>query len=117
MFWYSEGMKTLKFVPHLVDRIIQGEKTSTWRLFDDKDLQEGDALSFINKETGEVFGTAVITSLYSKTLGALEDADWEGHERFASEEEMYVTYRTYYGDKVNEDSEVKIITFEFTAEG
>ena len=109
-------MKTLKFVPHLVTQILSGEKTSTWRLFDDKDLQQGDELLFVNKETGEKFGTAVITSLHSKTLGTLTDEDWKGHERFASEEEMYATYRKYYGDQVNESSEVKILPFEFVQE-
>ena len=107
-------MKTLKFYPHLVKQIVEGEKTSTWRLFDDKDLRENDVVSFINKETGEVFGTATITSLIVKTFGTLEKNDWLGHEKFASEEEMYETYRNYYGDKVNPDSEVKILIFDFT---
>lgn len=109
-------MKTLKFAPHLVPKILSGEKTSTWRLFDDKDLQEGDKLVFLNKETGEQFGSAVITTLYTKTLGTLTDADWEGHERFPSEEEMYSTYRKYYGNKVDETSEVKILSFTFQSE-
>jgi uncharacterized protein YqfB (UPF0267 family) len=106
-------MKTLKFKPHLCEQILEGVKTSTWRLFDDKDLKEGDVLTLLNKETLDSFGTAVITSLYTKTLGTLEDKDWEGHERFASDEEMYATYRKYYGNNVNEDSEVKIISFAF----
>ncbi len=106
-------MKTLKFAPHLVENILAGEKTSTWRLFDDKDLKVGDALAFLNKATLERFGTAVITSLYSKTLGTLTDEDWAGHERFPSEKEMYDTYRKYYGDNVDRDSEVKILTFDF----
>ena len=46
-------MKTLKFASHLVQKILSGEKTSTWRLFDDKDLQVGDGLIFVNKDTGE----------------------------------------------------------------
>ncbi len=106
-------MKTLKFEPHLVQKILKGEKTSTWRLFDDKDLQEKDELIFINKETGEQFGTATITSLKVKTLGTLTDDDWVGHERFENNEEMYAAYKKYYGDKVNPDSEVKILTFTF----
>jgi len=106
-------MKTLKFAPHLVVKILSGEKTSTWRLFDDKELTEGDELLFLNKTTGEEFGTAIITNLHSKTLGTLTDEDWEGHERFASDDEMYTTYRGYYGDKVNEASVVKILSFEF----
>ncbi len=107
-------MKTLKFAPDLVRKILAGKKTSTWRLFDDKDLQEGDHLLFVDKESFEEFGTAVITALYTKTLGTLTDEDWEGHERYSSDEEMYATYRTYYGDNVTEDSEVKILSFEFT---
>lgn len=106
-------MKTLKFAPHLVGKILSGEKTSTWRLFDDKDLKQGDELLLVNKETGEDFGTAVITSLHTKTLGTLTDEDWKGHERFTSEEEMYETYRKYYGDQVSETSEVKILSFNF----
>ncbi|MBP7741588.1 MAG: ASCH domain-containing protein [Candidatus Pacebacteria bacterium] len=106
-------MKTLKFAPDLVAKILAGEKTSTWRLFDDKDLHEGDTLMFVNKETFEEFGTATITSLHTRTLGTLTDTDWEGHERFQSEEEMYKTYRMYYGEKVTQDTEVKILSFKF----
>jgi uncharacterized protein YqfB (UPF0267 family) len=105
--------KSLKFTPQLCEQILQGSKTSTWRLFDDKDLQKGDVLEFLNKETLKKFGTATIITLYTKTLGTLEDSDWEGHERFASDEEMYATYRQYYGDSVNPDTEVKIISFDF----
>ena len=106
-------MKTLKFKTHLVEKILSGEKTSTWRLFDDKDLKVGDVLTFINKDTMKEFGTAKITSLKIKTLGAFTEEDWVGHERFESEEAMYESYRKYYGDKVNDKSEVKILTFEF----
>jgi hypothetical protein len=108
-------MKTLKFKDHLAAQILAGTKTATWRLFDDKDLQVGDELIFINKDTLEEFGMAKITSLKVKTLGTLSDEDWVGHERFASKEDMYAHYRQYYGDKVNRDSEVKILTFDFKA--
>ena len=107
-------MKTLKFTQDLAQQILAGEKTSTWRLFDDKDLQEGDDIVFLNKETDEKFGTAIVTSLHKKTLGSLEEADWIGHERFSSEEEMYQAFRKYYGDQVKPDTEVKILTFRFT---
>ncbi len=105
-------MKTLKFTPELMKKILKGDKTSTWRLFDEKDLIIGDKLTFVNKETGEIFGDAIITSLVIKNLGALNDADWIGHEKFSTEE-MYKTYRKYYGDRVDENSEVKILNFEF----
>lgn len=106
-------MKTLKFQTHLCEQIVAGTKTSTWRLFDDKELQVGDRLEFMNKETGETFGNGEIVNLYNKTLGSLEEADWVGHERFASEKEMYATYRSYYGSEVGPDTEVKILSFTF----
>src|SRR3989344_800115 len=94
-------MKTLKFTSHLVEKILRGEKTSTWRLFDDKNIQENDRLIFIHKETGAEFGTAIIKSLKIKTLGTLTDEDWVGHEKYQSEEEMYTDYRKYYGYSVD----------------
>lgn len=107
-------MKTLKFTPELCEQILAGTKTSTWRLFDDKDLTVGDELTFVNKQTLEGIGTGKITQLYTKTLGTLEETDWIGHERFASDEIMYDTYRSYYGDGVSPDTEVKIIHFNFS---
>jgi len=107
-------MKTLKFTPDLAEKILSGEKTATWRLFDNKDLQKGDKLIFINKETGDEFGTAMIKSVKIKTLGSLTDTDWVGHEKYHSDEEMYADFRKYYGNKVDGNSEVKILTFNFT---
>jgi len=107
-------MKTLKFFSELCEQILAGTKTSTWRLFDDKDLQAGDEVVFINKDTGKTIGTAVLDRVKVTTLGNVEDKDWVGHERYESEEEMYETYKSYYGDKVGPDSELKIIHFSFT---
>lgn len=104
-------VKTLKFRPNLVNEIIEGRKATTWRLFDDKDLQAGDKLGFLNSETLEKFAEAEITEIKEKKLGEIEDADYEGHERYASQEEMLKHYRNYYGNKVNLDSVVKIIKF------
>lgn len=107
-------MKTMKFMPALCEKILNGEKTSTWRLFDDKDLQSGDAVECINKETGKMVGTAILTNVKIKSLGSLEEADWAGHETYTSTEEMYRTYSGYYREPVGPESEVKLITFIFT---
>jgi hypothetical protein len=106
-------MKTLKFVPELCEKILSGEKTSTWRLFDDKDLQVGDVVQLVDKVTSVVIGSALIYSLKDKTLGTLEESDWVGHERYSSDKEMYETFKGFYGDKVGPDTEVKIIDFTF----
>jgi hypothetical protein len=106
-------MKTVKFHPDLAQLIIDGKKTTTWRLFDDKDLQTGDAIELMNKATGEVFGHATISWVTLKRIKDLDDADWEGHERFPSEEAMYATYRGYYpGQEVGPETIVKIIHFD-----
>jgi hypothetical protein len=104
--------KTIKFRPHLAELVLKGKKNITWRLFDDKDLRTGDVVDFINWETSEKFAEAELNKVREKTLGTLADEDWEGHERFASEEEMYKTYKIYYGEKVDENSPVKIIKFK-----
>lgn len=104
-------MKTLKFRPSLVETILSGEKTSTWRLFDDKDLQEEDIVEFLNWETGKKFADAKIEKITLSSLGNLTDKDWEGHERFENDEEMYKTYKSYYGKEVDSETELKILKF------
>lgn len=108
-------MKTIKFRPALAELIQKGEKTTTWRLFDDKDLQLGDVVELMNWETKEPFGHAVITEVVEKPIKNLDDADWEGHERFPSEEAMYAAYRIYYpGKEVGPETMVKILHFELS---
>lgn len=104
--------KTIKFRDYLVPLVLSGEKDSTWRLFDDKDLKEGDEVDLINWNTLEKFSEAIIVSTKEKMLKDLVDSDFDGHERFESEEKMYEEYRKYYGDKVTPESVVKIIKFK-----
>ena len=107
-------MKLLKFRPHLVDLILDGQKTTTWRLFDDKDIKSGDRLLFVDWETGKEFATAEAVKVVEKKLGAIDENDYAGnqHEKFENEEEMIETYRRYYGDKVDRETMVKIIHFK-----
>ena len=105
-------MKRLKFKEHLVQPVLSGEKDSTWRLFDDKDLQVGDKLEFINASSDEGFANAEILSVREKKLGEIQEDDFDGHEKFKNPEEMYETYKNYYGDEVNSETSVKIIKFK-----
>lgn len=104
--------KIIKFRDNLAKLILAGEKDLTWRLFDDKDLKKGDIIELLNWNTGDSFGTAELVDVWEKKMGELEESDFDGHEKFANEEEMYATYKTYYGDRVGPDTIVKIIRFK-----
>lgn len=57
----------------------------------------------------------MITSLKIKTLNTISDEDWDGHVRYSSQEEMVEAFCKYYGDKVDLNSEVKILIYDFQA--
>lgn len=96
-----------------------GQKTSTWRINDDKDLSVNDKVEFIdkvdpkNRATWEIFGMATIDEVVNKRLGDLNEHDKHGHEEYESDEQMYTALRGYYGKDVGPDTPVKIIGFHF----
>jgi len=112
-------MKKLKLEHHLADMVRSGEKTVTWRLYDDKDLHVNDKLEFIDKvdpknpETWQSAGHAVIDEIIEKRLGDISDGDYKGHEKFASQEEMIQNYQKYYGPQVSLQTPVKMIHFTY----
>ncbi len=105
-------MKRLKFAPHLVRKVLDGTKTTTWRLADEKNLSEGDDLELIDAASLAPFAVARITKIILRTFGTLREEDWQGHDWFASEHAMYASFREYYPDiDISEKTPVKIITF------
>lgn len=94
-----------------MDLILTGEKTSTWRLFDDKDLSVDDVISLAVWGSGKEFAQARITDVVEKPLGSLDETDKSGHESFTSDKEMYATYSKYYDRSVGPRSVIKIVTF------
>lgn len=104
--------KSLKFVPELIPLVLSGEKISTWRLWDDKDITVGDTLSLLNKQTLEQFATAKVTKVIEKPLGELTDEDKKGHETFTNDEVMYQTYTKYYQREVTTTTPIKLIWFD-----
>jgi len=112
-------MKSIKLDHQLAMRVQAGEKTSTWRLFDDKDLSVNDEVRLIDKvdparpETWQAMGTAIINRVIQKRLGDIGPEDMLGHEKFTSTEEMVTTFQGYYGPDVTEATTVKIIHFTF----
>lgn len=114
-------MKTLKLDHELAELIRQGAKHSTWRINDDKDLSVNDQVELIDKVDPKVrstwvsFGQAIIDKVVMKRLGDVSPEDFDGHETYGSNEEMYSAYRRYYGPLVGPDTAVKIIDFSFQA--
>ena len=103
---------SLKFSPELVDLVLSGEKTATWRLFDDKNLKVGDVVTLIKRPELIPFAIAEITSVVEKPLKELTQDDRVGHEKFESSEKMYETYKLYYKREVNPNTFVKIYRFK-----
>jgi len=105
-------MKTLKFIEELSKLILSGKKNVTWRLSDDKDISIGEEISFLISQTKKEFAKAKILSVKETTFGELTKKDWEGHEKFSSDKEMYETYSGYYDIDVNPKTKLKIIKFK-----
>jgi ribonuclease HI len=114
-------MKKLKLDHELAELVVRGEKTSTWRLFDDKDLTVNDVVEMIDKvhpdqpQSWQVIGSARINRVIEKQLGDITVEDYDGHEQHESREAMLAAYQSYYGSNVSWDTPVKIIHFDFTA--
>lgn len=112
-------MKSLKFEHELAQQILKGEKTSTWRINDDKDLSVDDKVVLIDKvdskdkESWVGIGIATINEVQQKRLGDINPSVGDGHETYLSKEAMYETYRSYYGDSIGPKTPIKVIHFSF----
>ena len=84
--------KHLKFSSDLVPLVLSGEKTVTWRIDDDKDLQAGDVVMLLAQPDFKIFAKGVIDFVVIKTMGDIEESDFDCHERFANHEEMLKVY-------------------------
>jgi len=113
-------MKKLKLDHKLAELVVSGQKTTTWRLFDDKDLAVNDKVLLIDKvdpkdpNTWRSIGTATINSVIQKRLGDVTDLDSE-QEKFTSREAMLAAFQNYYGSDVTLQTPVKIINFSFSS--
>jgi ribonuclease HI len=111
-------MKTLKLDHELAKLVLSGEKTSTWRVKDDKDLSVDDLVEFIDKvdttrpNSWRVIGRARINQVVAKRVGDLTDEELHEHD-YESREQMINAFRRYYGDDVDEGTPVKLLSFTF----
>lgn len=112
-------MKTLKVDHKGAELIKTAKKTSTWRVYDDKDLHVNDEVEIIDKvdpvdpDSWRVIGKAKINLIIEKRLGDIDQQDMRGHETYDSRQEIIKEFQNYYGNSVTEDTPVKIIYFDF----
>lgn len=112
-------MKSLKLDHELAQQVIAGEKTSTWRVFDDKDLSVNDEIRLLDKvdperpETWHSIGLARIERIIEKKIADISETDMDGHEDYATTDDIVITFRKYYGNDVTETTPIKIIHFTF----
>jgi len=104
-------MKTLKFKHEFAKEILEGRKTTTWRLFDDKDLTIGDELELLDRDSGESIGKAVIADLLNKKIKDLTVEELNNHG-YDNVDAMIMSHKGYYGGKVDFETDVKILTFK-----
>ncbi|MHA1923271.1 MAG: ASCH domain-containing protein [Candidatus Heimdallarchaeota archaeon] len=104
-------MKRLKFSEPLPDLVLSGEKDSTWRINDDKDITIDDVLSLC-RDDGTEFARAKVKWIKLTRFRYLTEEDKQGHESFSTDEEMYRTYSGYYDTNVTPDTPLKIIKYK-----
>ena len=103
-------VKRLKFHGKLPKLILDGKKTSTWRINDEKQIAKGEILSLCY-DNGKEFARAKVNYVNELPFEKLGESDKLGHEKFKSEKEMYATYSKYYNTKITPKTRVKIIRF------
>lgn len=114
-------MKTLKLDHDLAQQVAGGQKHTTWRIRDDKNLSVGDTVELVDKvnsnetQSWQIIGQATIDQITEKRIGDVTKEDFEAHEVHPSQEAMYQTYQRYYGPEVGPDTPVKMVRFSFTA--
>lgn len=116
-------MKKLKLDHAQAELVLSGQKTSTWRLFDDKGLAVNDDVTLIDKvkpnepQTWRVIGVARIVRIIEKRIKDITEEDYNGdysHEPHESREARLALYRSRYGDNVDDETPIKMIDFAFT---
>jgi ribonuclease HI len=115
-------MKKLKLDHELAELVRTGKKTSTLRLFDDKDISVNDQLLLIDKvdphnpSSWVEIGIAIVNQVIERRLGELTASDLDGHEPYANQQAMLADFRRYYGSDVTLQTPAKVIQFTYVAQ-
>lgn len=110
-------MKKLKLDHQLADLVRSGQKTATWRMYDDKNISVNDEIELIDKvdptnpSTWVSLGAARVDMVVEKRVRDIKPEDVVGYGTFLSPEAMLERYQGYYGPQVDLDTPVKMIHF------
>lgn len=107
-------MKQMKFGTSNVPLILDGSKTATWRMKDDKNLTAGDEVIFVDASSGEDFALASLTNIHITTITNMTVEDAVGNVGFTSKEELLEYMRQTYGEDVTVYTPLKIVRFHVT---
>ncbi|MDB5164360.1 MAG: Ribonuclease, partial [Candidatus Saccharibacteria bacterium] len=114
-------MKTLKLNHNSAQLIEQGSQTSTWRLFDDKDIMVNDQIELVDKvdpkdpRTWRAIGIATVNQIKAKRLGDITLDDFDDQDAYETPQELIKTFKSYYGINVELGMPVKMIHFSFVS--
>ena len=103
-------MKVLKFAEPLPRLILNGQKSTTWRITDYQ-LSVGDRISLCDNN-GQEFARAMVAGVKQTTFANLTEEDKKGHEKYQSAEEMYEVFSKYYDRKVVPETRLFVIKFK-----
>ncbi len=109
---------TLKFSHIEAENIKDGRQTATLRMKDEKDIAVDDRVYIIDKvkesnpKSWRVCGTAVIDQVKIQRVGDL-NLDGAHFEQFGSTAELYKQLEVFYGDPIDSNTHVKVISFTF----
>lgn len=112
-------MKQLKFDHKYVQALKDGSKTVTFRVNDDKDIRPGDVVEVIDKvdldfpSTWEVPGFLEIQSVKNVAFSDLNKEDISSLHSFGNDDEMLQTFQRFYGDHVNEETQILVVMFTY----
>jgi hypothetical protein len=104
-------LQKLLFAPPFPNILFTGEKNKTFRVTGGERYKIGEQVAFCYV-SGEEFARARIIDKLRRTFETLTESDWQGHERFASEQEMYQTYSTWQRFQVGPKTELDILVYD-----
>lgn len=113
-------MKQLKFDHELAEKIRTGEKTATWRIYDDKNISVNDKVEIVDKvdpnnpSSWTTTDVAVVDLVVEKRIRDITQHDYEGHEKYESTDKLLENFQEYYGPQVDLDTPIKIIHFSLS---